>query len=408
MKGMNKRRAPSRKARVEISGCSPELFLNECVKKNINIISTLKSDDYSLEIVVSPSDMKRISAIIDKCGYCVKILNGGEGWKKLTKKRAFPILLSLSLLLLLFYSKMFLWEINIQGNENVSDGEILSALKECGVQTGTFWPDLYSEDIRSKVLAKIPELSWITVNIRGSVGEVICVERQKKPEMIFEGAPSHIVAEKEAFIKEVRSLVGQSLVTGGELVQKGDVLISGAVESSYASPSFVKSQGTIIAETNSEYLAISPENMLAREYTGENKHTFSVIIGNNRINFYSNSSISGGGCDKIISVWNAEIPGLMSLPVSIIRETIMPYDVSSQARDAYKAESCLEECLKNYLEETAANGEIISQKLNLYSLDGVYAACLRVRCIEEIGVLKAISEDEKVSYIAKYNKKADE
>ncbi|MBR5489684.1 MAG: sporulation protein YqfD [Oscillospiraceae bacterium] len=405
---MNKRKAPSGKAKVEISGCSPELFLNECVKKDINIISAGKIDDYSLKIIVSPSDMKRMSSIINKYGYSAKILDGGEGWKILARKRALLILLSLSLLLLLFYSKLFLWELNIQGNENISDGEILSALKECGVAAGTFWPDLYAEDIRSRVLAKMPELSWITVNIQGSVGEVICVERQEKPDMVFEGEPSHIVADKEAFIKDVRSLVGQSLVTRGEIVQKGDILISGAVESSYSPPSFVKSQGTIIAETNSEYLAICPENMLVREYKGKIKHTFSVIIGNNRINFYSDSSISGGGCDKIISVWNAEIPGLISLPISIIRETIMPYDVSSISRDAYKAGSSLEACLKNYLADASANGEIISEKLNIYSSDGVYEACLRVRCIEEIGVSKVISEDEKVSYTEKFYKKADE
>ena len=408
MKPMVKGKSFGERARLEVKGCTPELFLNECLKREVNIISAVKRDEFSLEITLRASDAKSVIAMAEKNGYAVEILDGARAGKYLLGKRIFPFLLAVCLLSVLIYSKLFLWEIDIKGNENISDCEILSALKDCGVYTGAFWPNFYAEDIRSEVLAKLPELSWITINIRGSVGEVICVERREKPEMVFEGEASHIVADKEAFVLELHTLVGKGLVERGEIIKKGEILISGAMESSFAPPRFVKSQGSIIAETNSEYIALSPKNMLIREYEGKAKHYFSIIIGNNRINFYSNSSISGGNCDKIISVWNAEIPGLMSLPISVIRETQMPYSISVSPREAYDARISLEASLGDYLAHAIGDGEIISVKINISSSEELYTASLRARCIEKIGISKVIDQGEKDSYIEKYNMKADE
>ena len=76
-----------------------------------------------------------------------------------------PLLLTAVLLLL---SSLFIWEINVEGNEKLTTGEILRALEECGVKTGTFWPGLDTDEIRCRMLLRLPELGWMTVNVHGS------------------------------------------------------------------------------------------------------------------------------------------------------------------------------------------------------------------------------------------------
>jgi len=396
-------------AHMEIKGCMPEFFLNECLKNNIEIVSAKKKDLFSLELLLPSSAIERTEILAAGKGYTAVTLQQGRAWRAFLKCRIFPALLGICIVLLLFWSKFYVWEIEISGNETVSDGEILSALSESGVTSGAFWPGFSADNIRSEVLALIPELSWITVNMHGSLAEVIAVERQKKPEMVFEGECASIKAGKEGFIRQVNTLVGQSSVKPGQIVQKGDVLISGVLESSFSPARFVKAQGRVFAETNTEYIAVSPQKLGLRSYSGNEKNRFALKIGNNRINFYSDSSISHSFCDKITSVWDLEIPGLFILPVSIVHYSFLSYESESVQREEFSTGESLKECLRDTLCYRLGSGEVLGEKLTLISTsEDLFAASLRVRCLEEIGVLSTITEAEKAFYIQKYTEKADD
>ena len=68
---------------------------------------------------------------------------------------------------LLFFGSFFIWDFTVEGNQRVTDEEILRALQRQGVGIGTFGISLDTEDIRNHVLLEIPELLWITVNVSG-------------------------------------------------------------------------------------------------------------------------------------------------------------------------------------------------------------------------------------------------
>ncbi len=395
-------------AHMEIRGCMPELFLNECLKNNIEIISARKKDDFTLELLLPSAMLSRSEGIAKGKGYVVSVLQRGRAWRGALKRRFFPMLLAFGVVLLLFWSKFYVWEIEISGNDTVSDGKILSALAESGVESGAFWPGFSADNIRSEVLALIPELSWITVNMHGSLAEVVTVERQEKPEMVFEGECASIAADKAGFVRRVQALAGQAAVKAGEMVQKGDMLISGALESSFAPPRFIRAQGSVIGETNTEYIAVTPQKLSLRRYTGEEKQRFALIFGNNRINFYSDSSISYGFCDKIISVWDFKIPGLFTLPVSLVRESFRSYEPENFQREKFAAGESLKECLRDTLRIELGTGELLGEKMSLSSSGQLFTASLRVRCLEEIGVLSPISDGEMALYNQKYTEKVND
>ena len=85
---------------------------------------------------------------------------------------------------LLFFGSFFIWDFTVEGNQRVTDEEILRALQRQGVGIGTFGISLDTEDIRNHVLLEIPELSWLTVNVSGCRANVQVRERVFPPERL--------------------------------------------------------------------------------------------------------------------------------------------------------------------------------------------------------------------------------
>ncbi len=395
-------------ASLEIKADMPERFLNNCTARGLRIISAQRIDLFTIVICLPSSMISEAKGIAVKSNCELTVLGLGRKWIKNLRKRIFPVICTFFIIGLVFWSKFYVWEIEIKGNETVTDSRILEVLAECGVESGAFWPGFSADNIRSEVLYRIPELSWITVNMHGSLAEVTAVERREKPEMHYQGECSNIVADKDAFVTQVNILAGQAQVKPGCLVNKGDILISGVVESTYSSPRFLRSMGSVQGETNMEIIALMPESELVRHYTGEKNRRFALIIGNKRINFYSGSSISDSFCDKIISVWNMGIEDLLSLPVSLVCETLSIYELLPVEMDDYNSGQYLERSLRDSLLREIGEGELISEKLSFAEERGLLIGSLRVRCREDIGVSVPISESQKLDSQMKYIQKADD
>ncbi|MBE7017027.1 MAG: hypothetical protein E7420_02540 [Ruminococcaceae bacterium] len=395
-------------AHIRIKGLIPESFLNSCADAAIELASIRRIDKFTAELKVHTGDIEPCKNIAKKCFCDLTVLSSGKEWIRTFRRKILPVIFMISLIGLVFWSKFYVWEIELKGNKNIPDGEILCALSECGVGCGSFWPGFSADSIRSKMLYRIPELSWITVNMHGSLAEVIIVERKSPPEMIYENECSNIISDKDAFIMEINTLEGKSVVKSGDAVKKGDILISGIVESSYSPPRFLHSLGSIKAETNNIFSAIRPSIKQKRIATGEKSRKYALIIGNKRINFYSSSSISDSFCDKIISVWSPEIKGLIKLPLSIVKETSCYYTCEEYETDYYVAAQELEYCLREELSREIKDGEILGEKLNFSKNEGLIISTLRVRCVENIGRTVAVSEDEIAQSKYRFSQKADD
>lgn len=378
-----------------VSGVLPEGFLNACVKSGAEILSVRRIDDYSLLIRAAARDRKKLEAAAVKAGCSLQLTGTGGSVKLggLIKRRVVPIVCLLLLTALLFASRLFIWEISVVGNGTVPAGKILDVLSDCGVDYGSFWPNLTADLVRSQALLQLPELSWLTVNIYGSRAEVIVRERVEKPDILSEGTPADIVAEKAGVVEEVRALIGTAQVRKGTAVLEGDTLISGGVESTFSPPRLLHSWGSVTALTYYEISAQIPATEWVKSYTGGEKSRWSLIIGEERLNFYGNSSIYDASCDKITSVWDLGIEGLFRLPVSIVRERSVFYELTERERDRSQVQGALEEVLHARLtEEIGESGEIISESFSASEYDGVITVCLRAKCREEIGLTVPMSE----------------
>ena len=211
-------------------------------------------------------------------------------------------------------------------------------------------------------------------------------ERIPKPEMIDNDEPFDIFARKEGFIVEVRALAGSAQVQRGQAVSRGQLLISGAVEDITGGVRGVHAYGEVTARTYYEINAICPAMQEQKSYTGEEKDRWALVIGNNRINFYGNSSISDSDCDRIYTEYKMEIEGLFSLPVSLVRERSVFYECESVPADAYQQRLLLEQELHQRLLEETNGGKIIYESFSRSQSGDIISVCLRAECEESIGV----------------------
>jgi similar to stage IV sporulation protein len=126
---------------------------------------------------------------------------------------------------------LFVWEIDVYGNEKITTQQILSALEEQNVGIGSFGPSIVSEAISNDLILRIPELAWIAVNVYGSRADILVRERIEKPEIPDMDAPTMVYAVKPGIIVRTSVLQGVSALKPGDTVASGDILISGIMDS---------------------------------------------------------------------------------------------------------------------------------------------------------------------------------
>lgn len=386
-------------AECELRGSLPAAFFNRCAAEGIPILSAAAQDDYTVVVTLRLRDLPRAQTAADRSQCELRLLHrrGGSELRRRLLRRAVPILCLLCFFALLAWSKLYIWELEVCGNETVSSAKILNALSDCGIRPGSFWPGFTSDNLRSELLMKLPELGWATVNIYGSRAEVLVRERIPKPELFDAAAPIDLVAEHPGIITDLLALNGTAKVKPGDAVLPGDVLIAGTADSAFSGSRTLHAVGSAVADTYYELTAVATETEQVRTEYGEEHSRWALEIGAGRINFYRNSSICGADCDKIKSVWQFKIKGLFTLPVALVRERWTEYTVQEQQRDANRMRQLLEQQLHDRLTEALGNtGEIRSEHFSCCTDNGTIRVCLRAVCSEEIAVEQQRIQEERL------------
>jgi len=369
---------------IELTGALPESVLNACAMNAIALSNMQCIDACTIRFEAAERDMEQIEAIARKCMCDVKIIShqGGSLYKRtLIRRRALAIFLLLALLLLIF-STLFIWEIEIEGAESLTRGQVLRALSDCGVYEGCYWPGLSSDMVRSRMIEKLPQIAWMSVNVSGSKARVIISERLEKPKIYDETKQVNIHALKTGIIRKMYVLNGQPTVSPGQSVLEGDMLISGFPQSLSGEYRAVAAKGQVWADTWYELSAAAPE-LPQKSRRGLSWGRLAIKFGKSRINFYISSGKGVDECDKIISEYKIGIEGLFTLPVSIVWEQLYPYELSG----VYETDrELIRQGLYDRLTSSISGGEIRSCAFSEADTQGLSTVTLRAQCYENIAI----------------------
>lgn len=369
----------------EISGARPERLLNVMAARRITFTSAEISDNGVMRLNCPKRYERAVLACAADCGLEARtIKRRGLLWFIFKFKKRYLLLAALAAVILAsYFASLFIWEVKVEGNVNVSTGEIKAALEESGYGVGCFGPYADREYAASYVRMKVGRLSWVGINIKGCVMTVIVRERREPPPILEHDEPCDIIARKTGVVVSIDDFSGQGLVEVGDTVLKGQKLISGELTNLGGRRRYVRSFGSVKAITWYELSAVMPLEYGAKSYTEHEFEKTALIIGDLRINLFINSRILNADCDNIIFDGRAELMGV-PLPIARSGTRLREYEVASASIPADEAEQILKEDLSRQLRDMLEGGEVVSESFETLSDGSSVTVILRAECIEEI------------------------
>ncbi len=233
-------------------------------------------------------------------------------------------------LLLTRLSTRFIWEVTVSGNETMSDTEITEALAQLGCGIGTYIPSVDFYGICHRFLLENERVSWISVNMVGTTAEVRLIEASPRgtPEN-GNGTPSNLIARCGGEIVRTETAAGKTVVTAGETVGKGQLLVSGVVTVGREDTGrfvLVRSRAKILAVTERSLSVTVPLVSVRNEVVGRETVGKTLIFFGKPIKLAENSSILPGECDiikekrRIVLLEGDRLTGGIPLPIVLTAE----------------------------------------------------------------------------------------
>jgi similar to stage IV sporulation protein len=238
--------------RIRVDGVSLEKFINLTVSNGIHLWGINRQSYTSLTANISIRGFKQLHAISRKVSCRIRIV----------EKRGFPFVLHhyrhrkmlaagmVIFLVILYGFSSFIWSVDVEGTEKVNPKVILEELDSLGVRPGVYKPNIDTLSIENRLVINIPELSWASLEIRGSRAVLRVKESVKPPAFIDKKTPANIIAGKDGIIQKMIVLEGQPVVKEGQTVRKGQLLVSGIFDHPQTiGVRYVRAMGQIMART---------------------------------------------------------------------------------------------------------------------------------------------------------------
>ncbi|MCI2112528.1 MAG: sporulation protein YqfD [Ruminococcus sp.] len=231
------------------NGKFPERFLNITSRYGINLWNAQPSK-HSINASMYISDYRKIRLAAKKSGVKTRIKSkhGLPFFVNKYKPRiGIPIGAAAGVILIIVLSN-FIWSVSITGAQTVSETKIKQVLSENGVKTGGYKNNLDVQKIERDTMLEIDEIGWMSVNITGNIASIEIKEKAQKPKLDSSATPSNIKAKCDGVITNIKAKKGEVQVKKGSGVAKGDLLVSGIIETKMNTLQYVRANAEVFAD----------------------------------------------------------------------------------------------------------------------------------------------------------------
>ena len=370
---------------IELTGADISNSLRAINDRNIPISNLQIIDDLTVRFAVKNCHIKEIEDIAGRKGDSIAIVSRkGIFWTLQNLKKRIVLVAGMivwiSTAIILPGRILF---VEVEGCDKVPANVILEAAQNVGIGFGASRRAVRSEKMKNSLLGTVPQLQWAGVNTYGCTAVISAREREdEKQKQQF--TVSQTIAASDGVITSCVVTGGTALCSEGQVVQKGEILISGYTDCGGVITAG-RGYGEIFAQTRHPFVAVSPVERVLRDEIAEKQVRYSILLGKKRINFYKGSGIYDGSCVKMVSQYHLTLPGDYVLPVTVVKEKLFFYRSRRSQIDETKAETDLSHFVRNYICENGValtimdHQESIEKENGLIMLSGVY------NCKEMIG-----------------------
>ena len=273
--------------RVRVWGFSPERFMNLCSNKGILLWDIVKEGDaYCMNITLK--GFWEIRPIVKKTGTRVAILERyGLPFflPQLLKRKMFVAGLILAVAFWLV-SSLFIWDIKVSGNYQITEDMFQTFLKENQVKIGMRRDTLDIEELEKQIRRQFPQVTWASARLDG-IRLLIDIKDNDAPMTTEkpETTPGRdLVAEYNGRVVSLIVRSGVPKVAIGDTVEKGAILVEGKVpvyneDTTVREYRYVDADADIMLEHAAEFTASLPLKHIEKRYTGREKSSHYIKLG---------------------------------------------------------------------------------------------------------------------------------
>lgn len=306
---------------LQITGLKPERFINMLINLRVRFWG-IEKDENGLRVKIPSRYAKKamFDEIAKKTHNEYKIIKQ-NGFRFVLERHKYRLGLYTGIIIgifMIYFSTFFIWDVKIVKSDYPFDGEIIELLENLGCKTGVFIKDLDVLEIQNKaILSSNGKISWLAVNIKGTVANIEVKKTEPKTEIIDRTSPVNIVASRTGKIIYIDSYEGRQIAIEDTTVQKGDLLISGAVESEMSGVILKHASGKILAETTRTIEIAVPFYSTETYYTEKKTNKSILNIFGKNLNLYLSGKIPIEKYDKTKTARNITLFNAVVLPIKI-------------------------------------------------------------------------------------------
>ncbi len=285
--------------------------------------------------------------------------------------------------ILIGVSGQVVWDVRIEGNEQVSIPELREQLSACGLSVGTWIPSLETDTVESRLLIESDKIAWVSVNMRGTVAYVQ-IRELMMPKRAWTDEPTNLVARCDGVIESVKLLSGQVMVMPGDVVRRGELLVAGVRDSSAVGYHVASAQGEVLARTENT-LVIRVERMTEQKvYVGQKNAEKTLFFFGKSIKVSKSTGIMTDNCDTIKKLEIFSLPGGAALPVSLETTVVRQYELHDVSLSDEQLRVRAYEQLGRALTLATEGATLISKQVECEISDDCILLTCRYRCVENI------------------------
>ena len=288
---------------------------------------------------------------------------------------------------LVVLSESFIWDIEVTGNEGVTTAEIKALLESEGFSVGSFIPSANTDRIENSILMNTERISWMSINIIGTVAHVQIRELAPPTAEVDNTRPANLVAGKSGVVEEVRLLSGNLVVSQGRYVEKGELLVSGLYDSLQVGLRYTRASGQVFARTVEEIYVEIPYEYEEKRYTGVEYCDKYLNFFDYSINISKNSRNLTSLYDKIYIVENYCFSDGAETPFGVTEIKYLEYETVKTARSAAEAEELAYFELSEKLASLSRDSMLVSKAVKPIPMKNSFAILCYVTVIEDIAVV---------------------
>ena len=269
--------------------------------------------------------------------------------------------------MLIYSLTFFIWDIDFEGNQMITDEVILEYLDSQEVFHGMAKRKVNCEQIVRDIRKNFDDIIWVSASMQGTRLFIHVKENTDTFELnLDKQSPCDIVSDKTGIVREIVIRSGVPQVQIGDEVVAGDILVSGTIDvmndaGEVVAQNYVVADADIVLETIYHYEDIIHKKYKNKVYTDRKRKIWTIHLGDIlfRLGIQKNSFVS---CEQYTKSAQLRFGENFYLPFSFGEIEILEYEWEVLEYNKNEMEKLLNDNLELFCRKLEEQGAVIAEK----------------------------------------------